>query len=380
MKIQSDEYYLKEYVETRGLKPRTYTTMKYALNHYTQFQKATLHELISEADQEEEQGIRWKNRRLKRRLIAYRNHLKNEMSINSAKAYFSKVKGFYNHHEIEIGKLPAWNLKNANVPAPITPEDLPTREIIRQAVEIADPIMRAIILFAVSTGMTRSEILNLKIGDFLTATQEYHQADNIQDALQKLLDYPGEMVPCFESRRVKNNKYIVTFATPEATLEVCNYLLIRDKRNHKYHRPALSNIDQLFKISGNTYIDKFTALNDALNLGKRGHFARLRGHMLRKYNATMLEKYGMSREYVRTLQGKSNGAVDDVYFYVDKSALKKEYLKAIDGVLILSEVKKVNQYSDEYLELKKENEQLREQNRLIEKLEREIENIKKWYI
>ena len=58
MKIQSDEYYLKEYVETRGLKPRTYTTMKYALNHYTQFQEATLHELISEADQEEEQGIR----------------------------------------------------------------------------------------------------------------------------------------------------------------------------------------------------------------------------------------------------------------------------------------------------------------------------------
>lgn len=55
-------------------------------------------------------------------------------------------------------------------------------------------------------------------------------------------------------------------------------------------------------------------------------------------------------------------------------------MKAIDGVLILSEVKKVNQYSDEYLELKKENEQLREQNRLIQKLEREIENIKKWYI
>ena len=142
----------------------------------------------------------------------------------------------------------------------------------------------------------------------------------------------------------------------------------------------MSNIDQLFKISGNTYIDKFTALNDALNLGKRGHFARLRGHMLRKYNATMLEKYGMSREYVRTLQGKSNGAVDDVYFYVDKSTLREEYIKAIDGVLILSEVKKVNQYSDEYLELKKENEQLREQNRLIKKLEREIENIKKWYI
>lgn len=45
---------------------------KHAVKHYTSFCSMSLEELLEEAELEEEQSIRWKKRKLKRRLITYR--------------------------------------------------------------------------------------------------------------------------------------------------------------------------------------------------------------------------------------------------------------------------------------------------------------------
>lgn len=356
--MMNNEEYIAEYVESRGLRESTGRSMTYTLNHYSKFQNATLHELLMEADEEEEQGIRWKRRTLKRRLINYMNHCKKTMTLIAAKTYVGKVKGFYTHHEIEIGNLPKWNTKNANISPPIRPDDLPTREIIRQAVEMSNPVMRAIILSAVSSGMSRSDLLKLTIQNFLDSTYPYHQCNTIQEALPILLKTP-DVIPTFESQRTKNNKYFVTFMTPEAVMEICNYLMIRDKRNHKYHRPLLTGKDRLFKIADTTYGDKFVEINNALKLGKKGTYNRFRGHMLRKFHATELEKAGMSREHVRTLQGKSNSRVDEVYFYVDAETLKREYVDAMENLMIYTEVNTMDIKSPEYIQLERENEELK---------------------
>ena len=105
----NNEEYIQEYTTTRGLSKNTYNLIKLVMNHYSQFQKLTLHELIIEADDEEEQGIRWKRRTLKRRLINYINYLHQSMTLNSAKTYLKIVKSFYHHHEIEIHSLPKLN-------------------------------------------------------------------------------------------------------------------------------------------------------------------------------------------------------------------------------------------------------------------------------
>ena len=47
-----------EYITTRGLKDTSYSFYNSILQHYSQHQQATLEELITEADQEEEQRIR----------------------------------------------------------------------------------------------------------------------------------------------------------------------------------------------------------------------------------------------------------------------------------------------------------------------------------
>lgn len=357
--MKTNEYYIKEYIQSRGLSKKSETSLRYMLNHYSNYNQLPLDELILEADTEEENGIRWKRRTLKTRLINYMNYCKETMTMNSAKSYVGKVKAFYTHNEIEIGHLPPWNNKNAHFNNPIKPDDLPTKEIIMQALELSNPLMKAIILSLISTGMAKIDLLGLTIQDFLTSTYETHHKSTIQEAIPIILK-DDSIIPCFEKRRHKNNKYYVTFMTPEATHEICNYLLIRDKRNHKYHRPLIQPEDPLFKISQTTYGDKFVEINNTLKLGTKGTYNRFRGHMLRKYHATQLEKHGMNREHIRTLQGKSNSKVDEAYFYMDKKTLLEEYKKHMQGLLIYTEIKEINTESKEYQELLKQNKEYKE--------------------
>ena len=367
-----NEYYIQEYINSRGLSEKTYKVVKTVLNHYSKYQKTPLQKLLEEADQEEEKGIRWKRRTLKIRLTSYMNYCKTSMKLSSAKGYVKTVKGFYTHHEIEIGILPKWNEKNANIPEPIKPGDLPTKEIIRKIVDLADPIMKAIVLFEVSSGMSKVDLRNLSIKSFLDATFSYHQKDNIRDAIEVMMNLDEDIIPTFHMRRQKNNKYFITFCSPEATREIINYLIIRDKRNKKYKRPLLTNDDPLFKIGYDHYQTKFVELNNALNLPKKGSFNQFRGHMLRKFHATQLEKYGMPRYLVKVLQGKSNGNVDDVYFYEDEDQLRKAYVQALEGVLIFTEVNNLDIKSPEFLELESK---IKERDEVIEKYQSIVDNI-----
>ena len=54
-------------------------------------------------------------------------------------------------------------------------------EIIKDAINITNPIMQAIILFISSSGCARQETLNITIQDFIDATREYHDSDDIYE-------------------------------------------------------------------------------------------------------------------------------------------------------------------------------------------------------
>ena len=365
--------YAMEYVVTRGLKENTLIKLELVLDHYSTFQNMKIEDLLEEADHEEEKGIRWKRRTLKRRLISYMNYCKSQMLLSSAKTYVNQVCGLYRHHEIEIGKLPRWNTSNARMPEPITSKDMLTKPLIREALKVANPLMSAIILTEASSGMTRSDVLSLTVGHFIDATYMYHHENDIEKAISKILEEPIDIIATYRLRRLKTNKYFITFTSPEAVVETCKYLQIRNKRNRKYHRPLIQKTDPLFKIHQKTYIDKFGEINKALDRDKAGTYNQIRGHMLRKFHATQLEKHGMSRAMINVVQGKSNNAVDDVYFIEDENTLRNEYLRAMDGVLIYTDVKEITMYSPEYQKMEAENQQYREQQDKLDDLMRRLE-------
>jgi ABC-type lipoprotein export system ATPase subunit len=84
----------------------------------------TITELIHEADEEEEAGIRWKKRKIKTYLINFRNHLYANKSEGTAKQYFTDIKTLYRHFEIELQPLPSFNSKQIDKTYVMTYDDI----------------------------------------------------------------------------------------------------------------------------------------------------------------------------------------------------------------------------------------------------------------
>lgn len=322
-----DEKLLDEFVKTRNLSPRTKHGYKDALNKYTAFLKHSFEYLLDEADQEEESRIRWKNRKLKKYLINFRRYLQEEFMISTAKVHFQRILTLYKHFGIEIHELPKTSNNSCKQSKPITFDDLPTKEIIRKAIAISNPVMRALILFMSSSGCARRETLNLTIGDFIDASYEYHKKENIKDALL-VLNELNEVIPNFRIRRQKTNKYYFTFCSPEASNEIVSYLL-----NYR----KLKTDDKLFKINLDYLNKNFGNINKELNLGKVGTYNRFRSHMLRKFHASSLynAENGLSLDEIDALQGRRKDNTHSSYFMENPLILKKKYMNSLDSLLIL---------------------------------------------
>lgn len=322
-----DEDILEEISKTRNLALKTKQSYKNALNIYTTFQNKSFHDLLKEAEYEEELGIRWKKRKLKQRLINFRIYLHKNYLLSTSKVYFQRILTLYRHHEIEIHDLPPISTKSAKMSKPITFEDLPTKEIIKCAIKISNPLMKAIILFISSSGCARRETLNLTVGDFIDATLEYHKTSNIKDALFTLnnLDF---IIPTFRIKRQKTNKFYFTFCSHESSKAIVDYLI--SERNDLKHEDKLFNLNLYY---WNKYFNK---INDELDLGKIGEYNRFRSHMLRKFHASSLhnDDNGLSLSEIDALQGRSKNNTHSAYFMENPNNLKKKYVKILDALLI----------------------------------------------
>ena len=332
-----------EYCTSNGLKKSSTQSITYMLQHYERFQETSLEELIEEAENEEDQGVRWKHRTLKKRLIAYTNHLQETMMYSSAVVYLSTVKSFYRYFEIEIHTLPSLNKKNSKLPVPISFKDLPDKEIIRQSLEITTPLLQSIILFMSSSGCGRKETLNLTIQDYLDSVDDYIHGMNFYEALRFLVQ-SEDVVPTFRLRRQKTNKYYYTFCTPEASQKIAYYLVIRCHQEYDEN-------DKLFDIGLHHLSTKFARINDHLELGKKGTYNRFRPHMLRKFHASSLLNDGMSKDDVNSIQGKSKNRTDEAYFFDDPDKLRQKYINHMNAVTINSEINSIDIKSPEFIEL-----------------------------
>jgi integrase len=337
---------LKQFQQERQITDKTLETYKTCIEHYETINQKTITELIEEADQEEEQGIRWKHRTLRKRLITYQNHLLQEYNYTTAQTYLSKLKTIYRHHLIEIHELPPLNKKKAKLSTPITYNDLPTKDILRKAYNTTTPLIRAYLLFAISTGCARKEILNLKIQDYQEWTKGY-------DPLTE------DIVPTIRLKRQKTNTYYYTFATPEAIREIHHYLESRDDDDPR-----------LFKVYDKHLEERFRILNQQLGLGTINGVARLRTHTLRKFHASQLynAENGLTLDEIDSLQGRVKKTIQQSYYFDNTEDLKKKYIRNIDQVTILDEVHTITVDSPEVEMLKQKAEKIDELERLVKKI------------
>ena len=342
---------LTTFQKERQLTDKTMETYKTTIKHYEQLNQQTIEQLIQEADQEEEQGIRWKHRKLRKRLIQYQNWLLQEYNYTTAQTYLSKLKTIYNHHQIEIHQLPPLNKKQAKISKPITYNDLPTKETLLKAYHISNPLMRSYILFAISTGCAKREILNLKRTDYYGWIRPYNINDIIKDKV--------EIIPTIHLKRQKTNQYYYTFASPEAIRELAHYL-----NSRKDDKP------ELFKIYPKHLEEKFRILNQQLGLGTLNGRALLRTHTLRKFHASQLHsgENHLTLDEIDSLQGRSKNTIRESYFFDNPEDLRKKYIRNIDQVTILDKVHTITVDSPEVELLKKKADKIDELEKLVKKI------------
>ena len=322
-----------------------------AVEQYEQVQGLPLKELLEEAEKEEDQGIRWKHRRLRHRLTNYQNHMITNYKYGTAKNYISRVKTIYHYYDIEIHNLPRLNRRQANYSEPILYKDLPTKKTLQEAYQIMTPAMRAILLFSISTGCSKREVLNFKLSDY------YHWIDPYTP--QQVLEEHIDIVPVIYTYRSKTNHHYYTFCTPETIREIARYLQTR--KDHK---------EDLFKLEYKYASVLFQKYNDELGLGRKNNMNILRSHMLRKFHASQLHSgdYPLSLDEIDSLQGRSKNTVRESYYFDNPYDLRKKYIRNIDQVTILDEVHTITVDSPEVMELKEKAAKIDELEKLVKKI------------
>ena len=336
-----------------------------ALTNYASYFNQDLDELLAEAEEDENNNIKWKRRRVKAKLTEYRHHLLQKYALNTVKKHMIAINKFYRFYDIEIQKLPMINEKSIQKAHPIYFKDLPDKEIIREAVSIASPFMKAVILFICSSGCGRAETLNLTIQDYIDALSEYvpRRCRNIYEIID-ITNEDKNIVPTFNIRRLKTNKYYTTYCSPEAVKAMNAYLLTRTD--------PLTNESKLFKTHPQYLINNFQKINDYLGLGKVGNYNRFRSHMLRKFHASALYNDGMSLDKVNDLQGKSKNKTDQAYFMVNPEDLKYDYIQHLPAVTINKEVEKLSIKSPEFAQMENENQVLKTE---LDELKSEVSSL-----
>ena len=351
---------LEEICLTRNLSKSTRKNYEQSIRSYTESQGLTLKELLMEAEEEEEKGVRLKHRNVKKRLIIFQNYLLNDkgLSKSTIKKQVQIIRYIYNHYEIELPNIPKLNEKHVKDYEPIYYDDLPTKELIQEALKISKPNMKAVILFILSSGCAREETLSLSINDFITATNEYHNSTDIYEVLEEL-KHQENIIPIFKLRRRKTNQYYYTFCSPEATDAIVYYLESRTD--------LLTPEKQLFKFEKTYFQKKFIELNNSLGGHKKGCYGIFRSHMLRKFHASNLARgeNGLTVEEIDSLQGRSKTKTHTSYFLDDPQELKKKYIANIDKVLINYDKKELTFESPEVLALKKRASELERENQEI---------------
>ncbi len=351
--MNNDEY-IKDLQRTRNLKPKTVKVYKDSLNRYSAYHNLTLEELLTEAEEDEEQK-RMRKRRIKKRILDFQEHLqKKEYTAYTVRAWITPVKTFYKTYHIEVPQIQ--NITNIRTE---TIQDIPNITHIRLAAQTDRLKQNALILFMSSSGTGSYETLQLTVNDFISATQEYHDLKNIDDVLL-FLEKEENIIPTWQFRREKTNYQYYTFSSPESTTAIIKYLKTR---------PGLKEENSLFELTSSGLMKVFHRINKLHGWGKTGSYNFFHSHSLRKFFATTLTRTRIDHLLIEWMLGHTIPATTAAYYKSDPHHLKTEYQRVVNE-LSIAEVRVVDVTPKQIKKLVNESDSQAEQIRVLEERDR----------
>lgn len=316
-------------------------------------------------------------------------------------------------------------LKNLGVKVPTFPDFVDdtadwyvlTKEEIKYVLNFASPKYRAMILLMCSTGMRRTDILNLKIKDYMKYTYTYHECNELDDFLANATD---DMMAFFDYYPQKTQKHKIqqkvfnSFESNQAIIFMLNERMkLLERRNERTGEGiTMSKEDYLFsspqsqykgRCENGTVTLQFNRFNKKLvqerktildNKLKKGDISRdtyhqlleetpvFNAHALRKYFITQVAMNCTNPRAISLLEGHTTLLRTDIN-YVDSRSIEEvihdEYLKILPHVSFADvdiDLTILKRNKDLLEQNKKQEALLKEQALKFEKMELENEELK----
>jgi integrase len=265
------------------------------------------------------------------------------LAPNTIKTYYHAIQSFFKRNYLPLELMRGDSPKAESV---LEGCRAATKEDIRRMVEVSDPRVRALILFAKDTGLSEADIVKLKIKDL--------GVEKVEDVFK--LEPPVPLI----LRREKSRAPIITFVGQEAlsalrtTLDIrmrgSPEIVVRRKytRNNRevtlgYAPESLTLESPLFRSYG-----KWIKTDKAKPLTKNALTVIFRkaaiqagiwkpgfsGHSLRRFFKTSLESAGVPSTWIEIMLGHVYRRLELAYSRPTVEMLRDAYMKAYEALAI----------------------------------------------
>lgn len=348
--------------------PKTRHDYNLVINAYCKYHQMTMQELLTEAETDEEKIGKVNKRRIKKRLLNYILHLKQQNKKDSTiKAYLNKIRKVYKYYDIDLPSLPTVSSKQRQE----SYAELPSHEDIKNALLNTNLLNKAIITFLASTGMRISDLCNIKVKDFKEAVQSYTSCSRLTDILHELEKKEDLIIPTWDITSIKTHVRYTTYSSDESTRLIIQYL------KQRILDEEIQDNAPLFNLKKRAVAARLQRLNDELGLGYVGGRRFFHAHALRKYFTTTLYNEGVDFLCVDFLVGHTLKPIQASYYKANPDYLKKVYVEHIACFTFLNTVEVVSDgISDAELEELRELRAYKEEtDKRLEQLEGLIKSI-----
>ncbi len=360
----------------RGFSDSTRKQYMSNLNLYSEYHDMSLEELLEEAEEEEDENIRMRKRKINNRILDFQNSLKNDKRVHpvtkktiqysaySINSIIDSVKMFYTSYNISLPMIRKQRSKPENV------EDVITKKEVRKALRYTHNVLhRAIILTLAGSGLDVDTLKKITVGDYLHALRDYTSYTKPEDKLEDL-SHNHELVPTFIMQREKSFYEHVFFFSPEACDELNQYLLQR------YKDKPINTDDLLIPLAKSSINRFFSRINDTLGFGwtSRGTRRRFRPHGMRSFFATTLQGMTIDGMLIDTLSiefmlGHSIPAVTAAYYKKKPELLKNLYIRMLPHLVLMDHMRVKTIKSPEYMQMEEKLKKYDELEEKVKKLE-----------
>jgi integrase len=336
--VTKDPFFI-ELCQNRELKDGTIKLYEISLQKYSEFVGKTLTELIEEAEDEEDENIRYRRRKINKYLSSFKSQLDGQDLTSSYKTLvMSKVKAFYNEYDIQLPRK-KFRKKSLVSNHQTNINDLPTIDDIKRFMDYCNETYKLYVSLAISSGMGASELCSLTFGHLYKALQIELHPNTMPELIQILKGKKNE-IPMWNLTRIKTGNDYFTFSSPESISFMIKYL---DKLYRKFGDTYTPKAEDTL-LRSTMYKDRgikpynvfaiFELINKSNNLPKNGKKYQITSHVFRKFFATTLERNKIPHLTTRWLMGHTIDSTTSAYFRADPESLKEDYLDVVNELSV----------------------------------------------